>query len=478
MTSTDASIGTRFPWVQHDAAAILGDPRPRRFDDLARRGGVWTDLFRDWLQAARPELVAGLDHLIEGPQREADARARLGSVYPAFYRAAGELKDAARRRSRTLAGSFPWAPPNSAGLLGAARPGDLDELIRAGADANWTRVFRDWLAWAQPVPDGVAWLDWIFANAVSGQQWRQVLDGAVGPFAEEIGRLKDALRSASDSGTPQDGAAAAAATPSTGAAAGGWQSARPAGAPPRAAAPAQPVDRRPEQALLLTLNGTTAVSANAHNLTSTVSWLEDDWNRRGGSFADITRSLAGYRELVDQYTDGFDATRSASGDVYSGGDPVAAQDAIRQLRDAVYALAWVIDVAPLAQLGGWPGDHLGYLVTTAAATGSDDLLRVARTGMLSALTDLRTVYSRAVTFLDDARRFVLAVPEGYAGGDSAEPWGTHEVVGADQQLGEWLAAVQAWPELTGSRAEPVDQSVDDAAQQVFGMSAQALSYLR
>jgi hypothetical protein len=129
---TQTALVAEFPWLHRDPAEILGDSRPHSIKDLRSKSRLWQDLYFDWLQSYNSSYAPGWTYLSGSQAQSAEAKARLRRTYPSFYKAAGDLKEAVRKRPATVAAQFPWAPSDPQSLLGDARPKDVDELLEPG----------------------------------------------------------------------------------------------------------------------------------------------------------------------------------------------------------------------------------------------------------------------------------------------------------------------------------------------------------
>jgi hypothetical protein len=192
---TDPTLTAEFPWLRRDPAQILGDARPRSIGELLGKRRLWLELYRDWLGGYNPAYLDGLAYLSGGQAREVEYAGRLGDAYPAFYRAAGQLKDWLKsHRGADPRARFRWVSGDPAGLLGEARPGDFDALRGQGQKSPWVVLYRGWLASEQPFGHAEDWLDWLLEQGSGRESWERALAPTVEAFGHDIGRLKERLR--------------------------------------------------------------------------------------------------------------------------------------------------------------------------------------------------------------------------------------------------------------------------------------------
>jgi hypothetical protein len=470
-----------FPWLRRDAAAILGDSRPRTVHELLGKQQLWLDLYRDWLQENEPGYVDGLRILTDSESRQSEYAERFERVYPAFYRAAGELKDAVRKKPREVATRFPWAPADPAALLGNARPKDFDELTDAGAGSPWVDAFRSWLEQRPPFEHAGSWFDWLLAQGDDLQAWAQTLDPTVETFAEDVGRLKAKLREehgnkaervmrqvGEAAGTAVDRAAAAGLIDPSLHRAIGRSSAGGddvlAGAPEASAA------------LQAQLDQSLPLADLATQLSQWAAWLAPRFTAAGGELAAEATTLGHYKALIDQDTAYLNRMYAEARQRMYNGTALAIYTVLSMLRDGVYRLAWTVDLAFTSYYDGWPHQRVSVTTDTVASAGSAQVSRLAGVVLSRLARDIDSVYAAAEAVLDLAKEVLDTVPEGYELGDGVQPWGTHEVVGARAELaalGEFLAQ---WGAQEATAEDDV-ATRENAAAVGFGVNFDGLQEL-
>ena len=530
---TQTALATEFPWLHQDPAEILGDSRPHSIKELRGKSRLWQQMYRDWLESYNSSYVQGWTYLTGSQAQSAEAKARLRRSYPTFYKAAGDLKDAVRKRPANVAAQFPWAPSDPQSLLGDARPKDIDELLEPGTSAKWADAFRSWLGTTTPADQ--AWFDWVRSEGATTQQWEQALDPTVEAFASDIGRLKDRLRETHGNKAERilrqvgevaddvaqavglSGPQSSGAGGGGGAGAGGWQQAAPQGMQGTRAARAQqraaqqgqggggsagrpgqpggqqggqqggqpgggrpgpgqqPPPQRPQRNPLEgALRGQMDLGHNlwpeAPNYATKVRWLGGLLQQWGGHFAETGGLVSAYAEAVEQYCQAYRGVgdycrelRQTPGADYAAG--------IVEYRNAVYGVAWTIDLAFQASYGDWPHRRLGYMITQVEESGNERVQGAARGPLRTALYYICEMYAVGAQALNTAQMVVNQVPPGYQGGDSAEPWGTHEIVGAHAEAADTMERAH-WP-AGDERGEP-DATADEIAESIFGMDISML----
>ena len=206
--------------------------------------------------------------------------------------------------------------------------------------------------------------------------------------------------------------------------------------------------------------------AKAAELGRWLAWLAPRFTIFGGYLGEEADNLHGYRQLVDG--DGAQlgqALQAAQGALGQGTGAVFA--GLAALRNAVYALAWHVDLGYQNYYGGWPHQRLGAVAQAVSEAGSPRLCHEAGTVLAHLAGDVDQVYGVAAGLLDIALQVITAQVPGYDGQDSAQPWGTHEVVGARAELS---AIAQTAAGLAGHEADEEDEaSLEQACQASFGI---------
>jgi hypothetical protein len=545
---TNPTLAEEFPWLQRDAAEILGDSRPRSIRELLGKKRLWLDLYRDWLTSHNSGYLPGLEYMTGSKGNQDEYNARFRRAYPQFYEAAGQLKDAVRRtRDGNATVRFPWAPPDARPLLGHARPSDFDALMELDPTNHWVQVFKVWLEQNPPFEHAASWLDWLLEQGRSGESWVQALDPTVEAFAEEIGRLKKRMsethgtsgqrfaQRVQDAGErvglldpdlrpggsaagrggggqqrPGGGGAARPGQPATnrpgggaaggGAAAGGAAAGGAAGRPGSpgarttpggAAGRAAPVGAAgvagaagrgaPSRAAQSTAvphaealdHAATPLVAKATELSRWVAWLSTRFAVVGGHLAQEAANLQGYQQLIDR--DGAalaDQLRQLRRGL-AGSTTGAIHAKIAGVRNAVFTLAWNVDLGYTSYYGGWPHHSIGLAAQALNNAGSPQLCVEAGQILRRLAGDVESIYTMASGLLDIALQVITTpIPE-YTGEDSAEAWGTHEVMGAQAELSGITQLVNGWPQEVEDDEDQAD--LNHAAQAAFGVPYQNLS---
>lgn len=503
---TDPNLAEEFPWLRQDAAAILGDSRPHTIKELLGKDRLWVRLYRDWLQSYHPPYLEGVAFLDKSKAELIESTKRLGQSYPTFYKAAGDLKDAVRKGPAALA-RFPWAPSDAASLLGDARPKNFDAMVEEGAGSPWVRAYRGWLADKQPFAGAETWLDWVLNHGSDTETWEQALDPTVEAFADEIGRLKDRLRETHGNkaqrigrqigeaaewvntvgerggligaaqqtltGRPAGGGGSAAGAGATSAPAG----ARPAGAAGAAAgaaapaAAAEPDAKAAGRSVRAQVMLCDSIIAQATDLSRWVAWLADRFAAFGGSLGEEATNLRGYKQLIDRDAAFLQQQASAAAArLQAGREELFTR--LGKVRDAVYTLAWDIDLGYTNYYGGWPHSRIAVIEQELAAAGSAKL-RFESSRLLHGLTgEVGGVYDVASALLDNALELIATEIPGYEDQDSAQVWGTHEVVGASAELAGLAQLAAQW--ASEQPADDEDEATTDAAANAaFGVPYQS-----
>jgi hypothetical protein len=499
MQMTDPTLTTEFPWLRRDAAPILGDSRPRSYDELLGKDRLWMQLYMDWLHATKPDYDAGLKYLLNSKTRRVEYSARLQQSYPDFYKAAGRLKDAVRKNAAAARTEFPWAPANAAGLLGDARPRNFEDLADGGSGSSWVAAYRGWLEQEEPFDSAAAWLDWLLGQEQSAQEWKRELDPTVEAFAHDIGRLKERLRETHgnraqrafrqvgeavdevnrfaqragfiDPSQPVSGDRAPAGQQPMAQRPAGQQPAgqRPAGqrppTPPRRSTARPGVQKNISQAVPLI--------AGATELGRWVGWLGGRFTACGGVLAQETANLQAYQQLIERDGGSLREQVTAARDQLAAGSDDVLFRRLGAVRDAVYSLAWNVDLAYQNYYGGWPHQRVGTAIQALEGAGPVQL-RSAVSGMLTRLlAEVDSIYEAASSVLDVALTAITEEVPGYPGEDSAQVWGAHEMVGARAELAALSQQAGAWAGEQPAADEDED-TLDAAAQAAFGLSYQSL----
>jgi hypothetical protein len=500
---SDPALTSEFPWLRSDAAPILGDSRPRSINELLRKNKLWIDLYRDWLREYNSSYLDGLDFLTSSKGQVIEYTKRFGQSYSTFYKAAGELKDAARKGPAALA-RFPWAPSDTAALLGDARPRTFEALVDEGADSSWARVYRAWATANPPFGNADAWLDWVLGQGTAAETWEQALDPTVEAFADEIGRLKDRLRETHGNKAQRIGRQVGEAADwvntlgerggligvATGRGAG---PAQPGVAAPAAAAPAakpaagaaKPAAGGPGAGAVqpgaAAVNGNAAggavrsqlvlvapIVSQAAELSRWSGWLAGRFAAVGGTLGAEATNLQGYQQMIDRDS-AYLAQQAGAAQARLQAKPEELFTRLGKVRDAVYTLAWDVDLGYQNYYGGWPHTRIGDVEQSLQSAGSAQLCFTASRVLHRLVSDVSGVYDVASALLDNALDLLATEIPDYDGYDSAQTWGTHEVVGARGELAALSQVAVQWAGQPPAEAEDT-ATTDQAANSVLGMA--------
>lgn len=518
--AVDPDLAREFPWLKVDPAPILGDSRPRSLTELWEKSQLWQNLYRDWLGAHNPSFLEGLNSIANIEVRLGEYTEKFEQAYPAFYKAAGELKDAVRKNEAAARQRFPWAPADVKSLLGDARPKKFDALISDGHDGAWVPAFQGWLRARPPFQDADAWLDWVLMRG-GGEAWERELAPTFEEFAKDVGTLKDKLRAKHgntfERGVRQVGEAVGEAKArldeqteklanakigvdaagqfragmqqgerkaqtqtqaqqkpeqqGSGAQKPGTQGAQKPGAqqqqqPAKKTPPPVPsrVPRYVSQQVRLAYPLLTLTP----HYTGYVDYIAQRFAAFGGPIGEVANSIYGYKGLVEGDAAYVAQQAQVVSERLAGSDDASLYALLSTLRAAVYRLAWNIDLGFQTYYNGWPHEHLPHIVETIRQSESPQL-RFAGGRALHALTnDLQNLYDTAAGVLDAAKEMLDEQVPSYTIEDGVVPWGTHEVVGAKNALGGIASVTSSW---AGEQpAEEADASTaDEAAMSAFGM---------
>jgi hypothetical protein len=515
----DAALAAEFPWLRTDPTPILGDARPRTTAELLAKPPVWHRLYREWMANAHPDQLAIFDRITRSETGLVEDAARLEPYYAAFYEAAGKLKDAARSDPAGVRQLFPWAPDDPKALLGVARPKDVAALVAEGTSSPWAKVFDVWLTANQPFEDA----DKLFRRVMTGTRGDQArLDPSVAGFAHVMGKIKDRLRekhgnkaqrvmrqvgetaerlntagqrgglindltrgtagggAASTAQQPAKAAAKATATAPAAKAAATTPKQGTAAAPAKAhpaAAPARPKVSPALAAVQQQLQMALPIAEQTPSLIGWVDYLAQRFTAFGGTLAEEAANLHGYKALLEA-DGGYLGEQLSALAGQGGGTDDALYGALAMLRNAVYRVAWNIDLSYQNYYGGWPHQRISYIVAELNSSGSPRLCYDGARALYHLLGSLDSVYDTAMLILDAALRVVVTRPPGYNYEDGAEVWSTHEMMRAKAELSGLTPIVAAWCAQAPNEEEHEDESsLDQASYQVFGMPYQTLLQL-
>jgi hypothetical protein len=217
----------------------------------------------------------------------------------------------------------------------------------------------------------------------------------------------------------------------------------------------------------------TPLVAKATELSRWVTWLAPRFGAFGGTLAEEVASLTGYQQLVDRDGAHLNAQIAAARGLLGAGPDEDLYAALAGVRDAVYTLAWDVDLGYAAYFGGWPHHRLGAVAQAVQESGSAHLSFEASGPVRRIATDTDSVYAVVVGLLDIALGVVDAEVPGYGGRDSAQSWGAPEVAGARTevaaliQLGAQWAAQQPFDEADEAALEQATQASFGIAHESF-----------
>ena len=522
-------LSREFPWLKTDPDPIIGDPRPRTVAELLKKDAstIWRTLYQEFVAARYPSYATGLDQLQDADKKLAEYRAKFRAAYPTFYAEAGDLKDAVRKNPAGVPAQFPWAPPNPKSLLGDARPKDFDDLLKEGPSSRWMGAFKAWCRAKTPFDSADGWLDWLVGQA-GGNAWTRTLDPVVAAFADEIGRIKDRLHEHNDSGVQQFGRRVRQAGEAMAdhwvdkaeSLAGGSQTQQPLSPQPQqpkpqgqqpqqpnpsgqqgqqpqqpkpqgqqpqqqpAAKKQAPAQQKPAQkpdpvasartSLLKQVALSEAMVPLAAQVADAANQLGHKYAAFGGRLAAEAESLYAYRQTVSDATRALQVQAGKSKSESSSMTTMGIFATLRELRYAAFVLAWQIDLGYVSDCGKWPHELIGLILTDVGTSQCVPLYETAGRAAAALCAATLDLYDRAANPLDLAKALIDYQTPGYDGGDGAEPWGTHEVVGAADAARQWHAYAD---QFAGQPpGEEIDEAArDEAARSCFGVGYEELA---
>jgi hypothetical protein len=210
-----------------------------------------------------------------------------------------------------------------------------------------------------------------------------------------------------------------------------------------------------------------SIIAQAADLSRWVAWLVDRFAAFGGSLGQEATNLRGYKQLIDRDAAFLQQQAgAAAARLQAGREELFTR--LGKVRDAVYALAWDVDLGYTNYYGGWPHSRIALIEQELAAAGSAKL-RFESARLLHGLTgEVGGVYDVASALLDNALELIATEIPGYEDQDSAQVWGTHEVVGARAELAGLAQLAAQW-----AGEQPADEedeaTTDAAAHAAFGV---------
>jgi hypothetical protein len=511
-----------FPWLQTDPDPIMGDSRPRTVAELLKKdNAIWQKLYQEFVAARYSSYANGLDQLRDADQKKLEYTSKFQAAYPNFYADAGQLKDAVRKDPTSVPARFPWAPPNPKSMLGDARPTTFEALLKEGPNSRWMGAFKAWCRAKKPFDSADGWLDWVVSQA-GGNTWARTLDPVVGAFADEIGRIKDRMHEKNDSGAAQFGrrvrqvgeAMADHWVDKADELSGGSRTQPPRVQQPQgqqtgqqkpqgqqtgqqkpqgqqtgqqkppgqqtAAKKQQPAQQKPadpaaaaRRSLLKQIEICELMVPLAADVATAANQLGHKYAAFGGRLANEAESLYTYRQVVSDASRALQVQAAKSKTESSSMTTMGIFATMRELRYAAYVLAWQIDLGYATDAGKWPHDRIGQILTEVGNSQCIPLFETAGRALLALCDATCELYDQAANPLDLAKGLIEFQTPGYDGGDGAEPWGTHEVVGAADAARQWRGYAD---QLAGQPpGEDIDTAArDDATQQCFGTSFEQL----
>lgn len=375
----------------------------------------------------------------------------------------------------------PWVVTGAEKVLGDRRPTGLTKLLDKD-DRVWRRLFRAWLR-ENHGGEHVAGFDFV-ARAGSRRQhgyreWFAALDALVPDFAEDVGELKAALRSAGargtglrDTATRVAGDVAAAAVgrqvvdtvrttahhladrAATGLRAGQRESSAELGDESTVESPVDPAVGVLAAAVvgIADAEGPALVAALDHCVAlyeyAGLPVLDDDHAH-----------LTAYTGRVRQDLDALAGCRDMLAHQGAGVEHVA------WVRAAVYRLAWGVDLSYQEAAGRLPHEGVARLITSLGESHCPSVRRLVAQPLTHLLPGVAEWLRAADACLTSARTAIGAIPSGYDA-DEYRPWGAHELSAAPSAVAALLPVVTEW--MTDHDESDTEEERENAARACVG----------
>src|SRR5262249_27602655 len=210
----------------------------------------------------------------------------------------------------------------------------------------------------------------------------------------------------------------------------------------------------------------------AAELSRWVAWLAPRFSVFGGYLAAEANSLQGYQQLIDRDGPYLGQALGVLGRSL-GLDTRAQFGRLAPMRNAVFGLAWDVDLGYPNYFGGWPHHRLDLVAQALPGTGSARLCHEAGAILAHLARDIGRVYGMASRLLDTAQAVITSPVSGYQGQDTAEPWDTHEVAGAQSELAELEQTLAGLADQQGGEGEE-HVALDQAWEAALGAPDQHL----
>lgn len=340
----------------------------------------------------------------------------------------------------------PWVVAGAEHVLGDSRPTRLDKLL-AKDNRVWRRLFRAWLTENHDdrYVDGFDFLTRAGSRRQTGyRDWFAALDALVPDFAEDVGELKSALRSAGARGTGlRDTATRVAENVAT--AAVGKQVV--AAAKTTVGNLADRVSTRSAAAVESTVDPAIGVLAKAvvtivdtkgPAMVAALDHCVSVFEYVGLVALDDDRAhLAVYTGQVHAALDALTGCR----DILA--HPGVGHEHVAWVRGAVFGLAWYVDLGYQEIAGRLPHEGVARMIASLGEHHCPSVRRLVGPLLEHLLPALAVWLRAACACLSDARTAIGAVPPGYEG-DDHQVWGAHELSTAPAEVTALVPVVTQW----------------------------------
>ncbi len=364
----------------------------------------------------------------------------------------------------------PWVVAGAEHVLGDSRPTRLDRLL-AKENRVWRRLFRAWLAEHHDdrYVEGFDFVTRAGSRRQAGyRDWCTALDALVPDFAEDVGELKSALRSAGARGTglrdtaarvAEHVATAAVGTPAVDVAKStvNHLADRVSTRVPAAAHPRSDVDPAIE---VLAAAVVSIADAKGPAMLAALDHCVALFDYVGLAALDDDRThLAVYTGQVRAALDGLTACRDTLA------RPGAGPEHVAWVRGAVYRLAWYVDLGYQDIAGRLPHEGAAHIIASLGERHCPSVRRLVAPLFEHLLRGLAVWLRTACACLTDARTAIGAVPAGYDG-DDHQVWGEHELAAAPAEVTALVPVVIGWS--ADHDESDTDEERDAAARDCVG----------
>jgi hypothetical protein len=364
----------------------------------------------------------------------------------------------------------PWVVAGAEHVLGDSRPTRLDKLL-AKDNRVWRRLFRAWLAENHDdrYTDGFDFVTRAGSRRQAGYgDWFTALDALVPDFAEDVGDLKSALRSAGARGTGlRDTATRVAEHVAT--AAVGTQAVDVAKttanhladrAGTRVSAAAQPRAVTDPAIEVLAAAVVSIVDTKGPAMVTAMDHCAALFEYVGLAALDDDRAhLTVYTGQVRAALEALTACRDMLARPGVGPEHVA------WVRGAVFRLAWYVDLGYQDIAGRLPHEGVVHIIASLGERHCPSVRRLVAPLFEHLLPGLAAWLRTACACLTAARTAIGAVPAGYDG-DDHQVWGEHELAAAPAQVTTLVPVVIGW--AADHDESDTDEERDTAARDCVG----------